>query len=348
MKIDLIAQKANVSRATVSRVLNQSPKVKAKTRQAVEKVIREMNYIPNAAARSLATKRSGVIGVLIYDIIQPFWSSIFAGIEMELSPKGYGLLLANSKSHANAYDSSHDYRRNLRSLMSQNIDGLIIVLVDDLEQEDVDALEVANIPYVVVQSSLSDSRVSSVNIDNIKAAHDATEYLIKNGHKSIIHAAGPVGNVISNNRSNGFLETMKRYHLPIHEQSVVPCGFLFDEGYIFMKRIFGQLLKPTAILFSNDISAYGACQFAKEKGISIAEDISLMGIDRLANMMELSGFLPDLSTMIHPTKALGEQAAKLLKQKIKGDIERKTVMLSCNLYEGSTVKTQANPKGENT
>ena len=179
MKIDEIAKKANVSRSTVSRVLNNNPNVKAKTRHAVEKVIYEMNYVPNAAARSLVTKRSGVIGVLVYNILQPFWGSIFAGIEQELTQDGYGLMLSNSKSHMDISDFSHNYKKSLRYMLMQNIDGLIFATIDDLDADDISLLENAGKPYVVIQDGMRYKKISSVNIDNAKTAYQATQYLVE-------------------------------------------------------------------------------------------------------------------------------------------------------------------------
>jgi len=338
MKIDEIAKKAKVSRSTVSRVLNNNPNVKAKTRLAVEKVIYEMNYVPNAAARSLVTKRSGVVGVLIYNILQPFWGSIFAGIEQELTDIGYGLLLSNSKSHVNISDFSHDYKRNLKNLLMQNMDGLIIALIDDLDSEDISFLDNSGKPYVIIQDSMRDKHISSVNIDNTKAAYEATQYLVKKGHRHIIYATGPAGKALSQDRLNGFLQSAKENRLMLLENSIMPCGFLFNDGYWCMKRILQQSPNATAVLFSNDISAYGAYHAANDEGLCIPGDLSIMGIDRLATMIDLSIFMPDLSTMTHPTSELGINAAKLLIHKINGEKETEQITLNCTLYPGSTVR----------
>ena len=337
MKIDEIAKKANVSRSTVSRVLNNNPNVKAKTRHAVEKVIYEMNYVPNAAARSLVTKRSGVIGVMVYNILQPFWGSIFAGIEQELTQDGYGLMLSNSKSHMDISDFSHNYKKSLRYMLMQNIDGLIFATIDDLDAEDISLLENAGKPFVVIQDGMRYNNISSVNIDNTKTAYQATQYLVESGHQEIVFATGPTGKTISRDRLDGFLKSAKENGLLLRENSIISCGFRFNDGYWCMKRILHQSPNATAVLFSNDISAYGAYHAADEEGLDIPGDLSLMGIDRLATMTDMATYIPDLSTMNHPTIELGVDAAKLLLQKINGEDAAEQIFLECTLYKGSTV-----------
>jgi LacI family transcriptional regulator len=338
MKIDEIARKAKVSRSTVSRVLNNNPNVRSNTRRAVEQVIRELNYVPNAAARSLASKRAGVVGVLIHNIMQPYWAAMFSGIERELVRVGYGVLLANYRNVRSAHDYLGNYKKSLRNLLIQNVDGVIIALANDLGDEDVEMLEASGKPFVVIQNSAQNPAISSVNVDNVSLAYEATSYLIEKGHRSIWHAAGPVGSGIARDRYDGFIKAMHDHNLNIGEECIVNCGSLFDDGYWCMKRILNQSARPTAILFQNDVTAYGSILAAREEGVDIPGSISIVGIDHLSAMMDLASLLPDLTSMVLPVTDLGGNAARMIVEQIEDSAQASNIVLPCSLYEGSTVR----------
>ena len=336
MTIEEIAKKANVSRSTVSRVINNHHMVREETRRAVQKVIDELNYVPNAAARSLASKKTNVIGVLIYNIMQSFWGDIFAGIEQGVFETDYGLFMANSKSHLNHWDFKNDYRKNLRNLVLHGVDGIIIALANDLCTEDVDFLEASGIPFVVVQNHLQDSRVAGVNIDNVTGAYDAARYLIGLGHRRIVHASGPLDSGISQDRIRGYAAAMHEAGLEVGDNDIVNCGFLFNDGYWCMKRILAREQLPTAVLFANDMSAFGGYLAAKEGGLSVPGDLSIVGFDHLTSEMDVAGLLPDLTTMGYPVSELGAAAAQMLLRQLNGEPSREPVTFSLALHEGAT------------
>lgn len=334
--IDEIAKKARVSRATVSRVLNNFPGVKEKTRDAVLAVINESNYIPNAAARTLASKRSNVVGVLVSNLTQPFWSGIISGIEDRVKQADYGLFLSNSRSLLNHGDYSKEYKKNLRELVLRGVDGIIISMSSDIEMDDVEFLEGAGLPYVVVQNNLPGDRIACVNVDNVAGACTATEYLVGLGHRDIIHAASTLGNEIGRARIQGFVNAMERAGLPVDNGSVLPCGSLFTDGYWLLKRLLSEAKRPTAVLFSNDNTAYGACLAVMESGLKIPDDISIMGFDGLASEMDIARLLPDLSTMNQPVLDIGEAAARMLLEQLEGSLAQRSVLLPLELHKGKT------------
>ncbi len=335
MKIDEIAKKAKVSRSTVSRVLNNNPKVHVETRQLVEQVIQEMNYVPNAAARSLASKRSGVVGVLIYNINQPYWSGVFSGIEQEMVDKGFSVLLSNFR---NAHTYVGNRSQSIRNLLLQNVDGIIISLYNDPGPEDLELLRSSGKPFVVIQSNIRDGGFSTVSVDNRSVAYQATEYLIQNGHRNIYHGTGPLANQIANDRLAGYLQAMQDYNLHVTDDQMVNCGSMFDDGYWCMKRIIGRRQLPTAILFHNDITSYGAIQACREEKIRVPEDLSIIGIDHISTMIDFAGMIPDLTTFTLPIVQYGIQAAHLLINQIENVGPTEDVILPCSLYEGSTVR----------
>jgi len=338
LDIEEIARKANLSRSTVSRVINNHPSVRDETRAAVLKVIEEMGYFPNAAARSLKSRRSSTIGVLVYNIAQPFWAGIFSGIEDGVSDSGYGLILSNSKSHLDVHDFRNEYRKNLRNLVQRGVDGIVIALANNLKTEDVDFLESSGIPFVIVQNHLDDPRVSSVNVNNVTGARRAAEHLIGLGHERIVHAAGPLDSGIYQDRMKGFLDAMEGASLPVTGDSVMQCGSLFGDGYWFMKRLISQNAGVTAVVMVNDVSAYGACLAAREEGVSIPGDLSIVGFDWLPRHLDIARLLPDLTTMHQPAGDIGAAAVRMLLRKLGGDNVPEQEEFELELHEGATCR----------
>lgn len=338
MTIDEIAKRAKVSRSTVSRVMNNNPSVKEDTRRQVERVIRDMNYVPNAAARSLVNKRASVVGTLIYNITQPYWSAIFAGVEQEMVGNGYGVLLSNYRNVKNDHSYIGNHCQSIRNLILQNVDGLIVALYDDLAAEDIELLQSSGKPFVVVQSNVTDNSFSTVNVDNKSIAHQATEYLIEMGHRNIYHATGRIGSQIASDRLAGYIQAMREHQLPVSDENLVSCGSVFDDGYWCMKRILVKKDLPTAILFQNDLTAYGALLAAREEHVRIPEDISIIGIDHLSAMMDIAAMLPDLTSISLPVIQYGVHAARILMDQIERSTPPQSMILPCKLHKGSTVR----------
>ena len=346
MNIDEIAKKAGVSRATVSRVLNHHPRVKEATRQGIWQVIEELNYYPNAAARSLASRRAGVIGVLVYNITQPFWAGIFSGVEQYVTQNmSCGIILANCKTQAKPRFIREDHKRNLQNLVQRGVDGLIIALGNDLQQEDLDFLVASGLPFVIIQSNLRDECVTSVNVDNVAGAYEATSYLLKLGHRNIIHAAGPLEGLIARDRLEGFTRAMRDAGAPLTEDSVIQGGFLFDDGYWSMKRLLSSNAGCTAVLFANDAAAFGGYHAAREAGFSVPGKLSIVGFDHLTSEMDIAGLLPDLTTLGQPVSEIGRSAAELLHRKLSGEKLVEPLSFPMTLHKGHTAKKLVRSEG---
>lgn len=337
MNIDLIAKKAGVSRATVSRVINNFPGVREETRKKVEEVINELNYIPSAAARSLVRRRSNIIGALIYNITQPFWGNYISGIEDGVVPTNYGLFFANSKKHKTFWDYQKAYKENLKNLVSHGVDGVIMTLLNDLEKEDIDFLESVNIPYIVIQNCLDDPRIVSVNVDNVEGAYQATNYLISLGHKSIGHITGLMTSGIGKARLQGFTRAMEQAGLQMLPDNVINGGHSFKDGYWGMKQLMTHENPPTAVFFGSDESAYGGIYAAGEMNIRVPEDVSVIGFDGIRDTFDHSAYLPVLTTMEQPTHEMGRIAAELMVAWLDGEKPKKsTINMKAKLFEGKT------------
>jgi DNA-binding LacI/PurR family transcriptional regulator len=337
MNIDLIAKKAGVSRATVSRVINNFPGIKEETRKRVEDVIREVNYIPSAAARSLVRRRSNIIGALIYNITQPFWGNYISGIEDGVAPTDYGLFFANSKKHQTFWDYQKAYKGNLKNLVSHGVDGVIMTLLNDLEKEDIDFLESVNIPYIVMQNCLDDTRIVSVNVDNVQGGYDATNYLIGLGHQSIGHITGLLTSGIGKARLQGFSQAMEQAGLQVSPDNIVNGGHSFKDGYWGMKQLMTHTTPPTAVFFASDESAFGGIYAAREMNIRVPEDVSVIGFDGIRDTFDHAAYLPILTTMEQPTHEMGKIAAEIMVAWLEGQRpELATITMKATLAEGKT------------
>ncbi len=318
MNISEIARKANVSRATVSRVINNFSGVKEETRDRILSIIEEEKYIPNNFARSLALSKSYVIGVLVYSIKQPFWVGIVSEIFDAVFATKYSLFILNSKYEVND-KAENSYKINLKKLIQQKVDGIIISLPNRLSEEDIEILHRASMPFVVIQDDDYESkRCHSVNVDNTDAAYRLTEIMIQKGHKEIVHFAGGIDNAIAHGRLKGFTYAMNDHYLYLSEQSIINTGSRFIDGYWSMKKLIDTHSKATAVIAYNDMVAYGAYYAAQEMGIRIPQDISIAGFDGIADEVDFYKLLPDLTTMKQPIKLLSTSAVTSLLNMIDG------------------------------
>ena len=314
LTIKEIAQRANVSRTTVSRVLNNSGYVSEKARSAVLKVIEETGYVPSQHAKSLRTKKTKVIGVILPKISTETSSRLVKGIDEILSESGYQILLANTNL------TPEKEIENLRLLKSRHVDG-IILSATNTEPELMEEIRHLTIPFVAVGQNMPG--FSHVVFDDYRAAKDAVQALIKKGHREIafigVSESDPA---VGGLRKRGYLDAMKESGLPVEERWVRTGIFDMESGKTCMKEIMeasGQ--KPTAVVAVTDRLAIGAIQHLKELGLSIPGDFAVVGM----GASELSQFItPSLSTIDFMIEEAGKEAASLI-LKMLDDSEGKSI-----------------------
>ncbi len=316
--IDDIAKFANVSRTTVSRVLNNDCGVSQKTKAKVTKVIQEMNFVPNAAARSLVRKKTDVLGVLVNNVTDIFWDQIISGIEKSIYYLEYEAFYVNVKSYHNEPINNNKYKKMLRLLAEGRVDGLIIAIINELDLEDVNFLTSRDIPFIVIQNMFEDERVNSINIDNYKATYASTQYLLDLGHEDIAYVAGDLQSKIAVTRLKGFEAAIEEHGIPLDRGRILQGNNSFEEGYWRMKQILSWDRKPTVVSFYNDIMAYGGIKALQENGIRIPADISIIGFDGISGEYGFAKLAPPLTTMHQPMASMGERAGKLVIDKING------------------------------
>jgi LacI family transcriptional regulator len=299
-----VAKLANVSKATVSRVINNNPQVKEEIKQRVLRAIDELAYHPSAVARNLAKSTTNMIGLILPDITNPFFPGLARGIEDAAHRLGYTLFISNTD---NEPKIEHDY---IHKMVQQQVAGIILIS-SILNEEQVNDLISLQTPIVLCDRLISSAPFDTVTIDNYKAAYEAVEYFINKGHTRICHLSGPSFLQSAEKRKQGYSDAMRNAGL---EPFICSGSFKYEFGYEKMGDIIDEY-KPTAVFAANDLVALGAMNAIEKKGLQVPKDIAVMGFDDVlfAQMSK-----PLLSTISIPTYQIGVTAVELLDERIKG------------------------------
>jgi DNA-binding LacI/PurR family transcriptional regulator len=298
-----IAQAAGVSHSTVSRALQGSPLVASETGQHIRQLANELGYVPNTVARGLKTNRSGVLGVIVRRIMDPYFSEVLQGIEDVLQAEGYSLFLAAS---------NRDPKREeaiVRVMSEQRVDGVIICSTQ-VGEEHRRQLERFGVLSVLVNNQASEEIGRSIYHDDVDGSRQLTRHLIELGHRRI----GFMGNVragrTSDDRLQGFRETMRAANLEIPPDYVVMgANGLPEGGFTVARRFLSLRQRPSAIVCYNDLMAIGAIQALQSAGVCVPEDCSITGFDNI----ELAAYVtPPLTTFDQPKYKIGQTAAKMM------------------------------------
>lgn len=309
--INDVARVAGVSTTTVSHVINETRYVSEELVERVNKAISELNYKPSNLARSLRTRSSGTIGIVIPDNTNPFFAEVVRGIEDYCFKEGYSAFLCNSDGMP---EKEYHY---LNLLREKSVDGLVLVSAGE-DEDSQEWLSKNDTPFVVIDREVQVERADKVLVDNYSGGLTATRHLIELGHRSIGCITGPSQLTPSWQRLKGYTDALINEGLDVRDELIIPGNFRSDSGHTALERLMKLEGKPTAIFACNDIMAIGAISAARELQITIPEDLSIIGFDdiALASLM-----VPQLTTIAQPKRLLGETGAKLLLQKIRNESE---------------------------
>jgi len=305
-----LAKQSGVSVATVSRVLNGYPDVRETTRKRVLAVARELDYAPSAAAQSMVTKRTQVIGVLLDtgaghpDIHHPFFQEVLVGLKHGVGERGFDLLLFATDHPGNAFDSPSVLRR----AKHHRVDGVVLMGVDPADGE-VQRLVRSGIPCVAVDLDLVGPRTGWVMSDNVEGGRLAVRYLHGLGHRRIATIHGPVATRPGVDRLVGYRLETQDLGLATPEGFEQAGDFYPETGYAAMNALLELEEPPTAVFAASDLMAIGAIRAAQERGLRVPDAISLVGFDdiQLAPLMH-----PSLTTVRQDKSGLGFAAADAL------------------------------------
>jgi LacI family transcriptional regulator len=297
-----VAQMAGVSISTVSLVFNQPARVSEATRFKVLAIAEKLNYRPNRIARSLVTKRTKIIGLVLPDITDPFFPEVARGVEDTLNDCGYSVILCNTD---NNIEKEIKY---ITLLYEQQVDGIILAPVGK-KLEHIQFIIDKGKPLVFIDRTIDSLPVSYVVADNLNGGYLAVKYLLQNGHRQIACIAGEPMIQSSEERIQGYKNALYEYQLPIDETLIYYTNFKSDGGYKATKNLLSKRLNIDAFFVVSDIVAYGVLDALHEAGIQVPEDISVIGFDDIP----FSKYLHIPLTTIHqPRYELGKEAAQVI------------------------------------
>ncbi|WP_301098568.1 HTH-type transcriptional repressor PurR [Otariodibacter sp.] len=304
-----VAKLAGVSTTTVSHVINKTRFVSEDTVQSVWDAVAALNYSPSAVARSLKINTTKSIGMIITTNEAPYFAEIVLAVEEYCYQKGYSLFLCNTQNQV------EKIQNHLDMLVAKRVDG-ILVMCSEYSESSLSLFNGTNTPMVVMDWGPNDGKSDRIIDHSFEGGYMATRYLIENGHRDIAVIAGNLFKTISKNRFEGFVKAMTESGLLIRDEWIHETDFEPEAGYEIMNRLLKQEKLPTAVVCACDTIALGAISAITEKGLSVPEDISLVGYDNIHN----SRFYAPPLTTIHQSKTrLGHMALDLLLERISNN-----------------------------
>lgn len=331
-----VARQANVSKATVSHVINSTRFVEEKTKQRVLDAIAALEYRPNAAARSLTTQRTGIIGMVIADATNLFFSEMLLGVEEVIRAKNYGLVVCNTSEIL----EHEDHYLNL--LLGQRVDGIIAAATSQRWNALANA-EVQHTPVVFVDRGFESLEGPFVGVDNFAGAAAGTKYLIDNGHRQIGILAGLQRLSTMRDRVSGFCQAMDEANLSCPEQWLVTSELSIDGGKEAALALLSQEDRPTALFVNNNLLCLGTLLALRELNLRCPQDISLVSFDDhpWAAVSD-----PPMTVVRQPSRQVGQNAAEVLCNVLAGTLPSETRMtLPCELIVRQSVLNVSVPKG---
>ncbi len=299
-----VAREADVSVATVSRYINRNAPVSKEVAERLDNVMGKLRYVPHAAARHLASRKTRVIGLLLNNLHNDFFVPLLNGVEAVVRKKGYNLIVATY--HANSRDHS------LAPIGPHNTDGLL-VFSDGLMDEDLVSLNESGFPMVLVHRTPPTSApIPSVTVENIEITQKLIEHLIKDhGKQRILFLRGPVHQEDSIRREAGYKAALQANGIPFDEDLVLNGDFERDIAYEAMNKFLGngKRIAFDAVFTGDDDAAIGVLKSLQEHSIHVPEDVAVIGFDDLGFAPFLN---PPLTTVRAPTEKVGEIATERL------------------------------------
>ena len=329
-----IALTTGVAPMTVSRVVNGTGYVSKETREKVLSAVKKMSYRPNGLARNLKRQRTDTVGLVLGDISNPYSTEIANAVRTSLSVRGYNLFICISEQSAKEDIAAFE------ALVDHNVDGIIVATRSN-EDGDKRLTNIAdsNLPMVVVGRDFHHDSVDYVSADNLTGGFEATQHLIDLGHRRIAFIGAGFESRSSLKRLQGYLNALGMHGIEVDERlitgrkesaSEVPGYSTEKIGYEGMKRLLSLPKRPTAVFARNDFTAVGAMSAVKEAGLSIPQDIAIVGFDDTPLAIHT---MPPLTTVRQPMRLQGQIAAEMLLTRISNEdpIQRQERVLDCEL-----------------
>lgn len=306
MKITIkeIAKHANVSIATVSKVVNHKDQnISKATRQRIYDLIEKYNYVPNRVASSMITKKTHSIGLIIPDITNPFFPEVARGVEDYANQLGYHVVLCNSDNNPSK-EASY-----IGMLQEKMVDGIILTS-SSLSMKAANPYHRMQVPVITVDRDIENlESLGKISVDNLNGAFIGVDYMINRGYKEILHLGGPLTSKPSIDRLQGYKLAHTKNQLTCDLERIFEGNYTFEWGHKGVTEAFDNNVSFDSIFCGNDMIAIGAIKALHERGLRVPEDIGIMGFD---NIYMASVVTPSLSTVSQPNYQMGSKAAEML------------------------------------
>jgi len=311
-----IAKKLNITASTVSRALNDHPRISDATKKAVQKAAIKLNYQPNNIAAALRNGRSNIIGIIVPTVDRSFFASIVRGIEEIANASKYNVMICQS------YDNYEKEVATVEALLNARVDGIIASHAKETKDfSHFLKVREKGLPVILIDRSTDDVEVSQVVVDDFLAAYKATEHLIQQGCKRIAHFTNIVKINIYKERLRGYKEALSVYGLPYDESLVVESNLQLEDGRNSMLKLLLLPQLPDGVFSTSAYGIMGALQVLKEKGIKVPQEVALIGF---TNETFTSFSEPALSTVDQHSLRMGNAAAEIFLEEI-ADEEKKFI-----------------------
>lgn len=329
-----IANKLNVTASTVSRALNDHPKISASTKKLVRQMAKELSYQPNSLAAALRNGRSNIVGVIVPQADRNFFSAVINGIEEVVNKAGYNVIICQSN------DSLEKEKSNLRALLEAQVDGILVSYAKETTDfTHYQKIIKKGVPLILFDRQDESLNTGAVVIDDYLGAYKATEHLIEQGCRRIVHFSGPENVSIYRERRRGYEEALKRHKIDFDNELIIHSNLKLADGRQHGHDIAQWKHLPDAIFSASDYSAMGAIESLKKHNVKIPDQIAVVGF---SNESFTSFVDPGLSTVDQHSKKMGQFAAQLFLDQIKSNgtalTAQKTVLTPELIIRGSSLK----------
>jgi LacI family transcriptional regulator len=320
-----VAERAGVSPMTVSRVINNSPRVQADTRRRVEAAIVELEYVPNRLARGLIRRKTGTLALLVPDVANPFFTLIVQAAEDVAWRAGYHVILCDTRAEL---EREREY---LEDMIEFQVEGVLVAPVSDRSRSHLRILTRSNTPYVLIDRSIAGFEADLVQGDSVSGARQLVEHLIALDHRRIAMITEALDVSTSRERLQGYRDALDSAGIEKRAEYVAEASAVdARSGYEAALRLFDLEQPPTAIFAVNNIVAVGVVEAARERGLDIPGALALVCFDDIEHVSRLHPFL---TVMAQPAETFGTLAAQLLLDRIAGRVRerRRVVVLPADL-----------------
>lgn len=327
-----VAKQAGVSISTVSRVINNSKPVTDEVKQRVLEVIRRTGYIPNPLARSLVTKKSQLIGVIVPEVSDSFVNEMLDGIEEVAKMYDYEILLANT------YSDKEQEMKSLNLLRAKQIEG-IVMISNKIDNDHIEYINSLSIPATYISKTAREYDINSVDISNKNATYDMTKYLIDKGHKEIAFImTSKDKTILERERLSGYEKAIIENNLKLDEKLIRYAGIEYEDGYESMMELLDENIVTQAVFVTGDEAAIGAINALNDRGYSVPDDVSVAGFSdvKIARI-----YRPKLTTVHQPLYDIGAVAIRMVIKLINNEsLDEKKVELPYRIIERESVKSR--------